>query len=453
MATRTSKRSKSKKVRVGILSLGCPRTLVDSEHVLSKLSRAGMTLAASVTDCDVALVNTCGFIQEAQQESVDRILELIELKNEKSIKALIVMGCMVQQFHEELRKELKEVDAFVGSGEYDKIPEIVNRVLKGHHVVSVGEPGYLGTSAGRRVALTPSHYRYLKISEGCDHECSFCVIPAFRGKHRSRSLDDVVLEARRLAAEGAKELIVTGQDTTYFGRDREGEFLLPALVRALDEIEGVEWVRLLYAYPSCVTRGLMDAIRDAKHVVPYLDMALQHVNDRLLQAMRRGITRRRTEQLIGEFRERVPGLAIRTAFIVGFPGETEEEFEELLAFMKLQRFERLGIFTFSPMAGALAGAWPDQIADEVKQERLDRAMRLQQEISRQNNEKWLGKTLRVLIDGQDERDPKLWVGRSYMDAPEVDGNVFIQTKKRLKPGQFVSASIISTKEYDLVGEI
>jgi len=440
----------NKKIRIGMLSLGCPKTLVDSEVILGKLDPCRYSITSSVGECDVALLNTCSFIQEAQQESVDRILELIELKKEGRISALVVLGCLVQQFPKDLQADLNGVDAFIGSGEYGKIPEIVEKVTRGDRVVSVGLPGYLSTSAEARISLTPQYYRYLKISEGCDHVCAFCTIPTFRGKHRSRAIDDVVQEARNLVREGAKELILTGQDTSYFGRDREGKFLLPQLLSELDKIQGVEWIRVLYAYPSCLTTELMEVMRDAKHICPYLDMPLQHASDKMLLAMRRGITKRRTVDLIEKFRATVPDLAIRTTFIVGFPGETEEDFRELLDFMKRMRFERLGIFTYSQEAGSPAADFPHQVPEEVKRERLDRAMRLQQDISGENNQRMLGKTLNVLIESTENGHA---VGRSFLDAPEVDGNVLVRTKKNLQIGNFYPVKIVETQAYDLVGKL
>lgn len=442
-----------KPIRIGMLSLGCPKTLVDSEVILGKLDPARFTIADSVADCDVALLNTCSFIQDAQEESVDRILELIELKKEKQIRAVVVMGCLVQKFPSQLQSELKEVDAFVGSGEYAKIAEIVEGVAAGRNIFSVGTPGYLSSAAEARIALTPSHYRYLKISEGCDHTCSFCTIPSFRGKHRSRTIQDVVEEAKRLAAEGAKEIILTGQDTTFFGRDHEKKYLLPELLYALDEIRGVEWIRLLYAYPSCITDELMKAVAESKRVCHYLDMPLQHASDRMLLAMRRGITKRRTMNLIEKFRRDVPDLAIRTTFIVGFPGETEEDFEELLGFMEEMRFERLGIFTYSHEEGSAAESLPGQIPEAIKKERMGRAMLLQQQISRRLNQKFIGKTFRVLIESQDEKRPDVWIGRTFMDAPEVDGNVYVESARPLAIGAFYPVKIFSTKEYDLAGRL
>lgn len=438
-----------------MLSLGCPKTLVDSETILGKLDPVKYVIKPSVTDCDVALLNTCAFIEDAQQESLDRILELVELKKEGRIQSIVVLGCLVQRFPKDLRNQLeKEVDAFVGSGEYAKIPEIVEQVSSGEKVFSLGSAGYLAASGEARVALTPSHYRYLKISEGCDHVCTFCSIPSFRGKHRSRTIGDVLQEAERLVEEGAKELILTGQDTTYFGRDlSNGRFLLPDLLRELDPLSGIEWIRLLYAYPSCITPGLMEAMADSRHICHYLDMPLQHASERMLLAMRRGITKRRTVDLIRKFRRMVPDLAIRTTFIVGFPGETEEDFEELLAFMEEMKFERLGIFTYSQEEGTPAAAMPGQVPGKIKEKRFERAMLLQQKISAENNRRWIGKTLQVLVEKQDERNTGLWIGRSYLDAPEVDGNVFIRSKRSLQIGSFYPVPITATREYDLVGEV
>ncbi|MBP9864812.1 MAG: 30S ribosomal protein S12 methylthiotransferase RimO [Candidatus Omnitrophica bacterium] len=442
----------AKPIKIGIVSLGCPKTLVDSEVILGKLSEPAYEFTPSVDDCDIALLNTCTFIQDAQAESVNRILELIELKKKKKIKALVVMGCLVQRFPEDLRKELKEVDAFIGSGDYQKIPELVRQVMGGERVFSVGTAGYLSTSAEKRVALTPSHYRYIKISEGCDHVCTFCTIPNYRGKHRSRTLQDVVTEARNFIKMGAKELMLTGQDTTFFGRDTEGKFLLPELIRQLDQLPGAEWLRLLYAYPSCVSEELMETMRDAKHLCHYLDMPLQHASDKMLSSMKRGITRRKTYDLIHKFRKHVPDLAIRTTFIVGFPGETDKDFMELIEFMKEIRFERVGVFTYSQEDGSPAAAMADQVPEKIKAARLKEAMLTQQEISTANQAEWVGKTLKVLVEGHDPKTAS-WTGRSYMDAPEIDGRVYLSSKKPLKIGHFYNAQIQKSTEYDLFGSV
>lgn len=437
-----------------MLSLGCPKTLVDSEAILGKFGGPGYELVPSVADCDIALLNTCAFIEEAQKESVDRILELLELKKEGAIKAVIVMGCLVQKFPKDMQKELKEVDAFIGSGDYQKITEIAERVMGGDKVFELGKPGYLVTSADTRISLTPNYYRYLKISEGCDHICSFCTIPSFRGKHRSRTIEDVIKEAQNLLSQGAQEIILTGQDTTYFGRDyADGKFLLPELLRELDQLDGLKWLRVLYAYPSCINEDLMRAIGESKKICHYLDMPLQHASDPMLLAMRRGITKRRTIDLIKKFRDIVPDLSIRTTFIVGFPGETDKDFAELLNFMQDMAFDRLGIFTYSQEAGSHAAGLPNQVAEEIKQKRFDEAMILQQQISLQQNQKQIGRTLEVLIEEQSEDDPNVWIGRSYMDAPEVDGNVLVHSSRPLVQGSFENVKISEVEAYDLVGRI
>ncbi len=437
-----------------MMSLGCPKTLVDSEAILGKVASQGYELVPSVADCDIALLNTCSFIEEATKESVDRILELLELKKEGAIKAVVVMGCLVQKFPQAMKDELSEVDAFVGSGEYDKIPAIVQNVIGGQKVFQMGTPGYLSTSGENRISLTPNYYRYLKVSEGCDHICSFCTIPQFRGKHRSRSIEDCVKEAQNLIAQGAKEIILTGQDTTYFGRDYTGgKYLLPELLRELDQLDGLEWLRVLYAYPSCIQTDLMETIANSKKICHYLDMPLQHASDPMLLAMRRGITKRRTTDLIHKFRSIVPDLAIRTTFIVGFPGETEKDFEELLNFIEEMRFERMGVFKYSNEESSHGATLKNHVSEKIKQERFDRAMILQQEVSKSINATCVGKTYQILIEEQDEKDKNLWLGRSYTDAPEVDGVVYVESKKALAIGSFHKVKITEAREYDLLGRI
>ncbi|MBI1978394.1 MAG: 30S ribosomal protein S12 methylthiotransferase RimO [Candidatus Omnitrophica bacterium] len=445
--------NQSKRVSVGMLSLGCPKTLVDSEVVLGMLDKTRYRVAKEVTNCDIALLNTCSFIQEAKEESIGHILNLAELKREGRIKALVVLGCLVQRYQKELEKELKEVDAFVGTGDYQALNQVLGEVIERKRISQVGHaPGFLYTAQIERVPLTPRYTRYIKISEGCDHICSFCTIPSFRGKHRSRGLEDVIQEANRLVEEGAREIVLTGQDTTYFGRDTEKKFLLPRLLKELNRIKELRWIRLLYAYPSCVTEELMNAIGNLEKVCHYLDMPLQHISDPILQSMRRGMTKQSTYQLIEKLRARIPDLAIRTTFIVGYPGEGDREFSELLEFMKITQFERLGMFTYSEEEGSQAAILSGQVPEKVKEKRFDQGMKLQQEISRENNERLIGKTFSVLIEGRDAKRNHIYYGRSYMDAPEVDGFVYVETPQgiRLKAGDFVSARVSATQEYDLM---
>ena len=443
-----------KRISVGMLSLGCPKTLVDSELVLGLLDKRRYRIAKQITDCDIALLNTCTFINEAKRESIDHILDLAELKKEGRIKALVVLGCLVQRYQRELEKELGEVDAFLGTGDYQALNSVLDQVVQRKRISQVGHaPGFLYTAAVERVPLTPRFTRYIKISEGCDHICSFCTIPMYRGKHRSRVLQDVVQEAHGLAAEGARELVLTGQDTTYFGRDTEGKFLLPELLKELNEIKELKWIRILYAYPSCVTDELIEAIASLEKVCPYLDMPLQHVSDSMLHSMRRGMTRETTYALVEKLRKRIPDLAIRTTFIVGYPGEGEEEFRELLEFMKEAHFERLGIFTYSNEESSHAATLPNQLPEETKEKRFREGMLLQQDISKRNNEKLIGKTFSVLIEAREAKKRLTYRGRSYMDAPEVDGWVYVDVPSGvvLKPGDFVSVKITGAHEYDLHG--
>ena len=443
---------KGQYVSVGMLSLGCPKTLVDSELVLGLLDKDRYQVAEHISNCDIALLNTCAFINEAKQQSIDHILSLAELKKEGRIKALVVLGCLVQRYQKELENELGEVDAFVGTGDYQALNSVLDQVVQRKRISRVGHaPGFLYTSSIGRVPLTPYYTRYIKISEGCDHICSFCTIPSFRGKHRSRGLEDVVREAERLVEEGARELVLTGQDTTYFGRDTVHKFLLPELLRELDKIKRLKWIRLLYAYPSCVDDRLIDAIGSLEKVCHYLDMPLQHISDPILKSMRRGMTKKSTYALIDKLRRRIPGLAIRTTFIVGYPGEGDQEFQELLEFMQMARFDRLGMFTYSHEEGSHAALLDDQVPEKVKEERFHAGMALQQQISKENNRQLIGKTLTIVIEGREEKDSKVYRGRSYMDAPEVDGLVYVRVPERinLSEGDFVSAKVKAAREYDL----
>jgi ribosomal protein S12 methylthiotransferase len=360
---------------------------------------------------------------------------------------------LVQRYAEELRKEFPEVDAFVGSGDYMRIAEVLKKVTDGQKFVSVHKAGYLAGADEARIALTPKHSRYLKISEGCDHACAFCVIPKLRGRYRSRHIADLVQEAKQLADEGAKELVVIGQDITRFGWDYAGKSLLPQLIEALGAVRDIKWIRLLYTYPSTLTEDMIRAIARSKQVCRYIDLPLQHISDKILKAMRRGHTKKQAEELIRKLRAMIPEVVIRTSFIVGFPGETDEDFEELLAFMREVKFERLGIFRYSREEGSPAAGFAGQIPEKVKEERYHRAMQLQQEIVREVNRRFLGRELRVLIETRDEKDPERWTGRSSMDAPEVDGNVLVKTQKSLTAGKFYTVKITDTQDYDLVGQI
>lgn len=436
-----------------MVSLGCPKTLVDSEVILGKVQGARYSITDDIEKSDIVLLNTCGFIKDAKEESIEALLKLLELKKEKKLLGVIVVGCLVQRYAEELQKEFPEVDAFIGSGDYRRMAEVLKKVALGKKFVSVHKAGYLAEADEKRISLTPKHFRYLKISEGCDHACSFCVIPKLRGRYRSRHVADLVREAKQLAGEGAKELIVIGQDITKFGCDYAGKSLLPELIEALGTVRDIKWIRLLYTYPSTLTDPIIRAMSASKKVCRYIDLPLQHISDKILKAMRRGNTKKQTGELLRKLRAMIPGVVIRTSFIAGFPGETEEDFGELLAFMREIKFERLGIFRYSQEEGSPAAELAGQVPESIKEERYHLAMQLQREIAREVNRRYLGKELRVLIDSPDEKDPSLWVGRSFMDAPEVDGNVFVRTRKEITVGKFYTVKITDTQDYDLVGQI
>jgi len=466
-ALKTGRNRLKEPLRVSMLSLGCPKTLVDSELVLGKLDVTRYQITDHVTECDIAFLNTCAFIEDAKQESIDRILELVQLKKEGTIRGLIVLGCLVQRYPNELAKEFEEVDAFVGTGDYARIPEVIQSVASRftqngknskryfEPFTSIGRPGYMYKGNDRRVSLTPKHFRYVKISEGCDHTCSFCTIPSFRGKHRSRPVQDVVGEVERLAKDGCREVVLTGQDTSNYGLDLSKKFLMPELLQSLSQISSLSWIRILYAYPTLVNDGLISAIQNTPKVCHYLDMPLQHVSDPILRSMRRGINQVKTRELITKLRNQIPDLALRTTFIVGYPGETERHFGELLDFMTEARFERLGIFTYSVEEDTPAAVMRGQVDRHVKQKRFERAMALQQDISSSQNDAWVGKLLDVMIDAPSENDPQRYVARSYMDAPEVDGTVFVKTQNGtlLAPGDIVRVRVTGAEAYDLTADL
>lgn len=441
-------------MKVHVLSLGCARTLVDSECLAGILNQAGHEITDQVAQADCVVVNTCAFIREAEEESIATILDVASLKKKGTLKKLFVAGCLPQKRRGEqadLLKLLPEVDGFIGPGDLPKLPQLMME-KKERFFVTSPVPTLLFESKTPRHRLTPGHFAYLKISEGCDHACSFCSIPQFRGAHRSRSMEDLVDEARNLAAEGVVEMNLIGQDTSYYGVDRYGKLALPELLQRLNGVEGIRWIRLLYAHPAHVTDDLIGAIRDLEKVVKYIDIPLQHISDPLLSAMRRETNGAHIRNLVARFRREIPGMAIRTTFIVGFPGETDPQLEELAQFMEEARFERLGIFPYSPEPKTPSERMEKQLPEEVKQQRLHRLMTLQQGIAQELNQQFLGRELEVLVDESDS-EPDVYLGRTFADAPEVDGQVFLKSRRRLAPGEFVRAKVVDTYEYDLVAEL
>ncbi len=443
---------KTRAPRVGLVTLGCPKNLVDSEVTLGILAKNGFDLAPSVEECDVALINTCAFIDASKKESIDNILELAELKNSGRIQGLVVMGCLSQKHGDEVRREIPEIDAILGTGDFDKISSTLKSVLRGKPVFQVSNPLYIYDETTPRLQLTPRHSRYIKVSEGCDHACAFCIIPQLRGKHRSRPLASIVEEARSMAESGVREINLIAQDLTYYGMDTEGKLLLPDLIRAMDQVPNVNWVRLFYAYPSLVTDAVIEAIRESRHICRYLDMPLQHASDRMLVAMRRGITQAKTKVLIEKLRSRIPDLSLRTTFIVGFPGETEEDFEQLTAFIRETRFDKVGVFTYSDEEHAVSHDFTGKVPQKIKEKRRDTLMSLQQEISFQIHRSLEGKIYDVLVDEITEKGDV--IGRTHRDAPEIDGKVIVRKPaSRTDPGDMISVKVTKGLDYDLEGEI
>ncbi len=442
-------------MKVGLVSLGCARTLVDSEVALGGLKQAGHQIVPDIQKADVAVVNTCGFIEEAKVESIETILKLCELKKKGRLKAVVVLGCLAQRHGEELRKELgDEVDGIIGTDSYAELAKLLEPLESRQKVFEVkAKPHYLLDENTPRYSLTPGHFAYVKISEGCINACTYCVIPQMKGPHRSRSIESIVNEIKKVSSERqVSEVNLIGQDTAAFGFDLDRTFQLPELLRRVAELKAVPWIRLLYAHPGHVSEELMDVMAQHPNICKYLDFPIEHSHDNMLKRMNRGVTRAKMEWGIESFRKKIPGISIRTTVIVGFPGETEEEFRDLMDFLKEIRFERLGAFMFSEEEGSRAYGLPEQISAELKKERFNAVMAQQQEISNRMNNEFIGKTLQVLIDEKEPNETGVYYGRTEMDAPEVDGQVIVHSKSVLKPGEFVKTRITDALEYDLVGQ-
>ena len=449
---------------VGLIGLGCAKNRVDGEVMLGLLQQAGYEVAGNPEQADTIIIHTCGFIGAAKEESIDTILEAAEWR--KQGKRLVVTGCLVQRYVQDLRQELPEVDAFMGTADLDRIVEVCDAVTAVPPAstrrqtsrrkpvepkVWLGDPPYLYEADTPRLLSTPSHYAYVKVAEGCSYRCAFCSIPSMRGDQRSRTIESIVQEAHHLAARGVKELILISQNTTAYGRDLYGKPCLPALLHALARVEGIEWLRFLYAYPADVRDDVIAAIAEEPKVCKYLEMPLQHCDARVLKAMNRGGSRAELEQLITKLRHRIPALTLRTTFIVGFPGETAAEFRELESFLEWARFERMGAFSYSQEEGTPAGIMPGQIATRTKERRRHRLMERQRDISWAYHQTLIGRHLRVLVDGFSD-DEQRWEGRYEGQAPEIDGVVYIQGE-HLTPGTFVQVQVTEATEYDLIGRL
>lgn len=433
------------------VSLGCPKNLVDSERMLGLLAQDGYVLVPDAERADLVIINTCGFIDAARQESLGVIREMLDRKRAGALKGVVVAGCLAERQKEMLLEEVPEVDQVVGVFGREEIAKVADRIMGDlHEQRTVFRPAPVQAQEDRaRLRITPRHLAYLKVSEGCDRLCTFCAIPYMRGKHVTKPIEKVVEEARELAGDGVRELNLVAQDMTYYGVDLYGRPRLADLLRELDQVEGIDWIRVLYNYPNYVTDELYEVLGSARKVLPYLDMPLQHINDRMLKMMNRRHTRDETETIVRRLRESIPGLVLRTTFIVGFPGETEAEFEELLAFVEATRFERLGVFPYSFEPDTPAAKLPGHVPDEVKAERRDRVMAAQQGIAFAFNQSLVGRRLDVLIDGPSPEGKNLWLGRTFADAPDVDGVTFVQGLG-LEPGDLVACEIVASEGYDLI---
>ncbi len=434
------------------VSLGCDKNLVDSEVMLGLLDEKGYRIVDEEADADVIVINTCCFIQDALEESIQTILDMAEYKETGRLQALIVTGCLGQRYQQEILEEIPEVDVVLGTTNYDRIVDAIEEALSGKSEVLLGDPDAMPLTGTGRLVTTGGHYAYLKIAEGCNKNCTYCIIPSLRGRYRSVPMEQLIREAKSLAEQGVKELILVAQETTVYGQDLYGKKSLAALLRQLCKVDGIRWIRLLYCYPEEVDEELIRTIKEEEKVCDYLDLPIQHADDEILKRMGRKTNRTELTELIGKLRGEIPDICIRTTLITGFPGETEAQHEELLDFVEEMKFDRLGVFTYSREEGTPAAVMPDQIPEEVKQQRYDELMSLQQEIAFDTASRMPGREMDVLIEGK-VADEDAYVGRTYRDAPDVDGLIFIETNEELMTGDFVRVRVTGAREYDLIGEL
>ena len=435
------------------VSLGCDKNLVDSEKMMGLLRADGWTFTDDEQEADAILINTCGVIGDAKEESVNTILEMADLKQNGKLKALLVTGCMAQRYKQEIIDEIPEVDAIVGTSSYDEIRDVLRKVLEQEGPVSCfKELSYTPAVREERVVSTGGYYAFLKIAEGCDKRCTYCIIPDLRGPYRSVPMEELVNEAKALAENGVRELILVAQETTLYGLDLYGEKRLPQLLSQLAKIPGIYWIRIQYCYPEEITDELIEVIKTEEKVCHYLDIPIQHASDRILKRMNRRTTRKQLEEMIRKLRREIPDIVLRTTLISGFPGETEEDHQTLLEFVDEMEFGRLGVFAYSAEEDTPAASFPDQIPQELKEERRDEIMELQQEIAFAHSEEMVGRILDVMIEGKVADEPA-YVGRTYMDAPNVDGLIFVDTGEALMSGDFVRVRVTQAAEYDLIGEV
>ena len=434
------------------VSLGCDKNLVDTEVMLGLLASRGHQMVDSEEIADVIVINTCCFIHDAKEESIQTILEMAEYKKAGSCKALIVTGCLAQRYKQEIIDEIEEVDAVLGTTSYDKIVEAIDEALAGHTSVEMTDIDALPLVESKRLVTTGGHFAYLKIAEGCDKHCTYCIIPKIRGNFRSVPIERLLKEAEDLVAQGVKEIILVAQETTLYGKDLYGEKSLHKLLRELCKISGLRWIRILYCYPEEITDELIQVIKEEDKICNYLDLPIQHASDGILKRMGRRTSKEQLVEIIGKLRKEIPDIAIRTTLITGFPGETQEQHEELMEFVDEMEFDRLGVFTYSPEEDTPAAVMPDQIPEDVKEDRQAELMELQQEIAFDLAEEMIGREVLVMIEGK-VADENAYVGRTYKEAPNVDGLIFVESEEELMSGDFARVRITGALEYDLMGEI
>lgn len=435
------------------ISLGCDKNLVDSEVMLGLLAEKGYQIIDDENQADVIVVNTCCFINDAKEESIQTILEMGNLRTEGQLKALVVTGCLAQRYKQEIMDEIPEVDAVLGTTAYDKIVETIEEILKNKgHLLELEDVDSLPVVDSKRMVTTGGHFAYLKIAEGCDKHCTYCIIPKVRGNYRSVPMDRLIKEARDLAEQGVKELILVAQETTLYGKDLYGEKSLHKLLKSLCEIQGIQWIRVLYCYPEEIYDQLIQTIKEEPKICHYLDLPIQHANDKILKRMGRRTSKQQLIDIVCKLREEIPDIALRTTLITGFPGETEDQHRELLEFVDEMEFDRLGVFTYSPEEDTPAATMPEQIEESVKEDRQADIMELQQEIAFDKAEDMIGQEVLVMIEGK-VADENAYVGRTYKDAPNVDGMIFIHTDADLMSGDFAKVKVTGAAEYDLIGEL
>ena len=437
-------------MKILFISLGCDKNLADSEEMLGLLTAGGHEITDDETQADAIVINTCCFIKDAKEESVETILEMAEYKKTGSCHALIVTGCMAQRYQKEIIEEVPEVDAVLGTTSYGDIVKALEEAVAGNHFEEFRDIDYLPDTGSKRVLTTGGHFGYLKIAEGCDKHCTYCIIPKLRGKFRSVPMERLIAQAEDMAEQGVKELILVAQETTVYGRDLYGKKSLHILLKKLCEIRGIRWIRILYCYPEEIYDELIETIRDEKKICHYLDIPIQHASDRILKRMGRRTSKQELIDIGGKLRREIPDIVLRTTLITGFPGETEEDHEELKEFVDEMEFDRLGVFTYSPEENTPAAEMSDQVPEEVKEERRDELMELQQEISYDRGQDRIGQELLVMIEGK-VADESAYIGRTYGDAPKVDGYIFVQTGELLMTGDFAKVRVTGALEYDLIG--